>query len=98
MKTKLPTLAIGFVLGVLSILLLGQSKPPQPAVPGRYTMVSTPIGICVQDTATGAVKIIPTGYLETASQVANAQAFKHTGGLFAGEPFETTQIVPVKSP
>ena len=57
MKTKIPTLTLGFVLGAISVLLLGQSRPPQPA--GRYCMIETPSGVCVQDTSTGAVKLIP---------------------------------------
>jgi len=60
MKTKLLSLVIGFVLGTVTLLLLGQSRPtPLPAA-NRYTMLFTGSAVLVQDSATGAVKMIPS--------------------------------------
>lgn len=58
MKTKY-SLPLGFVLGVATILLMGQSKPATGPV-FRYTMVTASVGICVMDTTTGAVRVIST--------------------------------------
>ena len=58
MKTKLPSLALGFALGAVTLLLLGQSRS-DPAPPlSRYTMLYTGSAVFVQDSVTGAVKII----------------------------------------
>jgi hypothetical protein len=97
MKTKLPTLTLGFVLGILSVLVLGQSRPPQVPVPGRYTMVSTAGGVCVQDTATGQVKILPAGLVESVSKITDPAMFKGYC-LFPGQPFESSPSVSPKSP
>jgi hypothetical protein len=85
MKTKIPTLALGFFLGVVSILLIGQSRSQQAA--GRYSMVYTSAGVCVQDTETGAVKLIPGAYLKAIE--ASDPTFAPMDKMNLGEPFDS---------
>lgn len=87
MKTRIPTLALGFLLGVASILMIGQGRPPQAPAPGRYTMVSFSGGICVQDTATGVIKIMPESALNLALNASTPEQFKKYV-VFPGAPFE----------
>jgi len=58
-KNNIGSIALGFVLGTVTLLVLGQSQPPISAQWGRYHMM--PFGnnsIAVQDSVTGTVKII----------------------------------------
>lgn len=57
MKTDRFTLALGFALGVLALLLMAQSRPPTEQV-DRFRLVPTPWGSCVIDTVNGRVKVL----------------------------------------
>ena len=61
-KSNISSIAFGFLLGAATILVLGQSSPPQTAI-GRYNMITTGTSIFVQDSTTGEVKMIPAGAL-----------------------------------
>ena len=84
MKTKIPTLALGFLLGVASMLLIGQRQPPDST--GRFSMVFTAAGVCVQDTATGTVRLIPGPHLK-GIEASDPEAYRGTK-MNLGEPFE----------
>jgi hypothetical protein len=76
MKTKLPPLALGFLLGALALLLMGQSRPASFST-GRYQIVAgSGGGVYIADTNTGAVKFVSS--LVTSS-----------GGTWLGVPFES---------
>lgn len=62
MNNRAKDIAIGFVIGAATLLVMGQNQPWQPAKPhevGRYHMVSTIAGgVAVQDTTTGEVRYV----------------------------------------
>ena len=60
MKNSKLSLALGFGLGLLACLLMGQNRAPAAGPTMRFMMMPASVGVCVIDTTTGAVKVIPT--------------------------------------
>ena len=60
MKSQNKTsLLIGVIIGALSVLLVGQSKPASVTpTPMHYTALSTTYGVLVLDTYTGNTKLL----------------------------------------
>lgn len=86
MKTNTPKIIAGTVaLFLVAMLLMGQRAVQSQGTVGRYTMMAVRDGIAVQDTATGAVKVIVGSLPDSVKDHISAEDIKLFG---YGVPFE----------